>query len=63
MNIKLRGCVSNMEYKMLEAATGNFDESNVVGVGGFECVDKAKLDGNFYVAVKKTNGGSQEAEK
>ncbi|KNA10981.1 hypothetical protein SOVF_139360 [Spinacia oleracea] len=63
MNVKLRGCVSNMEYKMLEAATGNFDESNVVGVGGFGCVYKAKLDGNCYVAVKKMDGGSQEAEK
>ncbi|XP_021769414.1 probable receptor-like protein kinase At1g80640 [Chenopodium quinoa] len=63
MSSKLGGCVSNMEYKMLEAATGNFDENNVLGVGGFGCVYKAKLDGDCYVAVKKINVGVQEAER
>lgn len=62
-NSKSRGSISNLDYKLLEAATGNFDEDNVLGVGGFGCVYKAKLDGNCYVAVKKINGGGQEAEK
>lgn len=60
---KLKGCISNMEYKMLEAATGDFNENNVLGVGGFGCVYKGKLDDNCYVAVKKIEGGGQEAEK
>ncbi|XP_057525153.1 probable receptor-like protein kinase At1g80640 isoform X2 [Amaranthus tricolor] len=63
LNGKLSGFISNMDYKLLEAATGNFDESNVLGVGGFGCVYKAKLDSDCYVAVKKINGGHQEAEK
>ncbi|KAK9683540.1 hypothetical protein RND81_10G148900 [Saponaria officinalis] len=58
-----RGFVSTMEYKLLESTTGNFDESNILGVGGFGCVYQAKLDSNCYVAVKKIDGGGQEAEK
>ena len=63
INEKLRGSASAIDYKLLEAATDNFHESNVLGVGGFGRVYKAKLDHNCCIAVKKVDGGGQEAEK
>ncbi|XP_074287077.1 putative receptor-like protein kinase At1g80640 [Silene latifolia] len=63
MNAKSRGTVITMEYKLLESTTDNFDERNILGVGGFGIVYKAKLDSNCYVAVKKIDGGGQDAEK
>ncbi|KAK6161600.1 hypothetical protein DH2020_004981 [Rehmannia glutinosa] len=42
-----------MEYKTLELATDNFGDSNILGAGGFGCVYKGKLDGDFCVAVKR----------
>ncbi|PSS11192.1 Receptor-like protein kinase [Actinidia chinensis var. chinensis] len=56
-----KGAVSLMDYKLLEFATKNFQESNVLGEGGFGCVYKACLDDNFHVAVKRLDGGSQDA--
>ncbi|CAN4102038.1 unnamed protein product [Withania somnifera] len=55
--------VSLMEYKTLELATNKFQESEILGVGGFGCVYKAKLEDNSYVAVKKLEGGTQDAIK
>lgn len=57
-----KGSVPLIDYKLLEKATDNFWDSNILGVGGFGCVYKAKLDDNLYVAVKKLNCGSQDAE-
>lgn len=50
-----------MNYKVLETATKKFQESNILGVGGFGCVYKAQLDDNVHVAVKKLDGGSEDA--
>lgn len=50
-----------MDYKLLETATKNFQESNILGQGGFGCIYKAQLDDNFHVAVKRLSGGSQDA--
>ncbi|XP_057959923.1 probable receptor-like protein kinase At1g80640 [Malania oleifera] len=58
-----KGPVSLIDYKLLETATSNFQESNILGVGGFGCVYKGRFDGNFQVAVKKLDGGSEDAEK
>ncbi|KAH9612011.1 hypothetical protein KSS87_003328 [Heliosperma pusillum] len=63
MNAKYRGTVITMDYKLLESTTDNFNERNILGVGGFGIVYKAKLDSSCYVAVKKIDGGGQEAEK
>lgn len=50
-----------MDYKVLETATKNFQESNILGVGGFGSVYKARLDDDVHVAVKKLDGGSLNA--
>jgi hypothetical protein len=55
--------VAMMEYTSLEKATGNFSDTNVLGVGGFGCVYKANFDGGFVAAVKRLGGEDQEYEK
>jgi len=52
-----------IEYPVLEAATGKFSESNVLGVGGFGCVYKAVFDGGVTAAVKRLESGGPECEK
>ncbi|KAI3470248.1 hypothetical protein Pfo_026911 [Paulownia fortunei] len=53
--------VSIMEYKTLELATDYFLDSNILGAGGFGCVYKGKLEGDFCVAVKRLAGGTVDA--
>jgi hypothetical protein len=52
-----------VEYPSLEAATGKFSASNVLGVGGFGCVYKAVFDGGVAAAVKRLEAGGPECEK
>jgi hypothetical protein len=52
-----------MDYTSLEAATGKFSESSVLGVGGFGCVYRANFDGGVAAAVKRLGGGAQNCEK
>lgn len=56
-----KGGACLMDYKLLETATKDFQESNILGQGGFGCIYKARLDDNFHVAVKRLSGGSQDA--
>lgn len=53
----VKKCVSLMEYETLESATNNFQESEILGKGGFSCVYKGKLEDNLFVAVKKLQEG------
>ncbi|XP_047313085.1 receptor-like protein kinase ANXUR1 [Impatiens glandulifera] len=41
-------------------ATKHFDESNVIGVGGFGKVYKGTIDGNVKVAIKRSNPSSEQ---
>ncbi|CAI9264857.1 unnamed protein product [Lactuca saligna] len=58
-----KGSVVVMDYNVLESATNSFGESEILGVGGFGCVYKARLDDNLHVAVKRLDGISQDAIK
>ncbi|KAJ0644662.1 putative protein kinase RLK-Pelle-RLCK-X family [Helianthus annuus] len=58
-----KASVAVMDYSLLESATGNFGEGEVLGVGGFGCVYRARIDENLCVAVKRLDGGSQDAIK
>ncbi|KVH94501.1 Concanavalin A-like lectin/glucanase, subgroup [Cynara cardunculus var. scolymus] len=55
--------VCNCRYfSLLEIknATNSFDESNVIGVGGFGKVYKGVVDGNTKVAIKRSNPSSEQ---
>ncbi|GJW24979.1 receptor-like protein kinase ANXUR1 [Tanacetum coccineum] len=55
--------VCNCRYFSLveiKSATNNFDEGNVIGVGGFGKVYKGIIDGNMKVAVKRSNPSSEQ---
>ncbi|KAH7863992.1 hypothetical protein Vadar_024394 [Vaccinium darrowii] len=54
---------SNCRYFSLgeiQHATKNFDESNVIGVGGFGKVYKGIIDGDTKVAIKRSNPSSEQ---
>lgn len=58
-----KSSVSVIDYKLLETATSNFHESNVLGETGFGCLYKGQLDNDFHLAVKKLDGGGQDLER
>lgn len=45
--------IAQLTYAEIVNATDNFDESNVLGCGGFGIVYKAKLPDGYTVAIKK----------
>eukprot|EP01018_Ginkgo_biloba_P039677 Gb_38893 [translate_table: standard] len=57
-----KGCAYIIEYSLLQAATNNFSTSDILGEGGFGCVYRARLDDDFFAAVKKLDEGSKQAE-
>lgn len=52
-----------IDYEVLEKATNIFEESNILGEGGFGRVYKARLEENLYVAVKKLECSDKDSEK
>lgn len=58
-----KGSVAVMDYSLLESATDMFGEGEILGEGGFGCVYRARIDENLCVAVKRLDGGSQDATK
>ncbi|XP_038884148.1 probable receptor-like protein kinase At1g80640 [Benincasa hispida] len=52
-----------IDYEVLEKATNIFEESNILGEGGFGRVYKARLEENLYVAVKKLECNDKDSEK
>ncbi|MCL7049716.1 hypothetical protein MKW94_008074, partial [Papaver nudicaule] len=58
-----KGSVAMIEYQLIEAATDKFNESNILGEGGFGCVYRAHFDDdNLIAAVKRLNCERQDAE-
>ncbi|KAF9688906.1 hypothetical protein SADUNF_Sadunf01G0036500 [Salix dunnii] len=55
-----KGSVAAMEYQLLQAATNNFQEDNVLGEGGHGCVYKARFSEKFLAAVKRFEGEAQD---
>ncbi|CAM8952764.1 unnamed protein product [Rhodiola kirilowii] len=55
--------VAIIDFKLLEKGTNKFSDNEVLGIGGFGRVYKAKLDDNLYVAVKKINAEGPDAER
>ncbi|KAK6912275.1 Serine-threonine/tyrosine-protein kinase, catalytic domain [Dillenia turbinata] len=58
-----KGGVAAIEYQLLEAATNNFHESNILGEGGFGSVYKALFDEKSHAAVKRVEVKGQDAER
>lgn len=58
-----KGSVAVIEYTLLESATNNFSQNNILGEGGFGSVFKACFDDNCLAAVKKIDSGGQDSEK
>lgn len=58
-----KGSISSIDYKLLEAATDNFSESNVLGEGGTGHVFKARFDDKVLAAVKRIDNGGPDVER
>ncbi|KAK7269184.1 hypothetical protein RIF29_21901 [Crotalaria pallida] len=55
-----QGLCRYFSLQEMKQATKNFDESNVIGVGGFGKVYKGVIDNGFKVAIKRSNPQSEQ---
>ncbi|GMI84637.1 ANXUR1 [Hibiscus trionum] len=55
-----QGLCRHFSIAEIKQATKNFDESNVIGVGGFGKVYKGVISGGTHVAVKRSNPSSEQ---
>ncbi|KAI4350086.1 hypothetical protein L6164_010608 [Bauhinia variegata] len=55
-----QGLCRYFSLQEIKHATKNFDESNVIGVGGFGKVYKGVIDNGFKVAIKRSNPQSEQ---
>jgi serine/threonine protein kinase len=58
-----KGSVAIFDYPSLEAATNNFQESNLLGEGGSGQIYKARFDEKFLAAVKRIDSVSPDMER
>ncbi|TKY52117.1 Receptor protein kinase ANXUR2 [Spatholobus suberectus] len=55
-----QGLCRYFSLQEMKQATKNFDEPNVIGVGGFGKVYKGVIDNGFKVAIKRSNPQSEQ---
>ncbi|KAJ1413875.1 Serine-threonine/tyrosine-protein kinase, catalytic domain [Sesbania bispinosa] len=60
LSVMAQGLCRYFSLQEIKHATKNFDESNVIGVGGFGKVYKGVIDNGTKVAIKRSNPQSEQ---
>ncbi|XP_062181083.1 receptor-like protein kinase ANXUR1 [Phragmites australis] len=60
LNPNITAMCRHFSFQEIKAATKNFDESLVIGVGGFGKVYRGVVDGDTKVAIKRSNPSSEQ---
>ncbi|XP_021906618.1 probable receptor-like protein kinase At1g80640 [Carica papaya] len=58
-----KGSIAVIEYQFLEAATNNFQESNILGECGQGRLYRGSFDETFLAAIKRLDGGGQDVDR
>ncbi|XP_047325349.1 probable receptor-like protein kinase At1g30570 [Impatiens glandulifera] len=62
-SVSISGVSRNFTLAEIKAATNNFDEKLILGVGGFGKVYKGEIEEGFTVAIKRANPQSEQGLK